>query len=67
MQATIEDVKRDFRAVPVQGEEHDRVQNEHPHGLVFLFLTGFPPRYFVRLDPVQEAPPAGAAPVTPAH
>lgn len=53
VQATIDGVKRDFRAVPVTGEEHDRVQSEHPHGLVFLFLTGFPPRYFVRLDPPQ--------------
>jgi hypothetical protein len=53
VQATIDGVKRDFRAVPVTGEEHDRVQSEHPHGLVFLFLTGLPPRYFVRLDPPQ--------------
>jgi len=53
VQATIDGVKRDFRAVPVTGEEHDRVQSAHPHGLVFLFLTGFPPRYFVRLDPPQ--------------
>lgn len=53
VQATIDGAKRDFRAVPVTGEEHDRVQSEHPHGLVFLFLTGFPPRYFMRLDPPQ--------------
>lgn len=51
VQATIDGAKRDFRAVPVTGEEHDRVESEHPHGPVFLFLTGFPPRYFVRLDP----------------
>jgi hypothetical protein len=52
VQATIDGAKRDFSAVPVTGEEHDRVESEHPHGPVFLFLTGFPPRYFLRLDPV---------------
>src|SRR5262245_54937863 len=57
VQAEIDGVKREFRAVPVTGEEHDRVQSQHPHPFFFLFLTGFPPRYFVRLDPVQEMPP----------
>ena len=33
-----------------EGEEHDRVDSEHSLGLVFRILTGFPPRYFVRLD-----------------
>jgi len=51
VQATIEGTKGDYVAVPVTGAEHDLVQREHPHGIVFLFLTGFPPRYFVRLDP----------------
>jgi len=52
VQATIDGTKADYVAVPVTGDEHDLVQREHPHGFVFLFLTGFPPRYFVRLDPV---------------
>ena len=43
--------KSDRRAVPVTGEEHDRVESEHRHGILFRLLTGFPPRYFVRLDP----------------
>lgn len=43
--------KSDRRAVPVTGEEHDRVESEHRHGFFFRLLTGFPPRYFVRLDP----------------
>ena len=43
--------KSDRRAVPVTGEEHDRVESEHRHGIFFRLLTGFPPRYFVRLDP----------------
>ena len=63
VEADVDGVKREFRAVPVTGDEHDRVQSEHPHGLVFLFLTGFPPRYFVRLDPVdaQAIPPPAAS------
>jgi hypothetical protein len=51
VQATIDGKKGDYRAVPVEGAEHDRVEREHPHGFLFRFVTGFPPRYFVRLDP----------------
>ena len=51
VQATIDGQKRDYRAVAVSGAEHDRVESEHKHGLGFRILTGFPPRYFVRLDP----------------
>ena len=43
--------KRAYLAVPVADEEHDRVTSEHSHGTAFRILTGFPPRYFVRLDP----------------
>ncbi len=43
--------KSDRRAVPVTGVEHDRVDGENSLGVVFRILTGFPPRYFVRLDP----------------
>ena len=35
----------------VSGAEHDRVQADNPTPFAFRFLTGFPPRYFVRLDP----------------
>ncbi len=41
----------DYTAVPVSGAEHQRVDSEYPLGLGFRFLTGFPPRYFVRLEP----------------
>jgi len=41
----------DYRAVPVTGAEHDRVDSDNSLGVVFRILTGFPPRYFVRLDP----------------
>jgi hypothetical protein len=47
----IDGAKADYHAVPVSGEEHDRVAADNPVGTVFRILTGFPPRYFVRLDP----------------
>ena len=51
VKVTLDGAKADYRAVPVTGAEHDRVESENRHGLFFRFLTGFPPRYFVRLDP----------------
>jgi hypothetical protein len=51
VRVTLDGEKRDHRAVPVTGVEHDRVDSENSLGLVFRILTGFPPRYFVRLDP----------------
>jgi len=48
---TMDGEKGDYRAVPVAGTEHDRVETDHPLGVVFRILTGFPPRYFLRLDP----------------
>jgi hypothetical protein len=50
VQVTLDGVKGDYLAVPVTGAEHDRVESENRHGIVFKLLTGFPPRYFVRLD-----------------
>jgi uncharacterized pyridoxamine 5'-phosphate oxidase family protein len=41
----------EYRAVPVSGGEHDRVEGENRLPVFFRILTGFPPRYFVRLDP----------------
>lgn len=51
VQATIDGNKADYRAVPVTGAEHDRVDADNSLPLVVRILTGFPPRYFVRLDP----------------
>ena len=51
VQATVNGEKGAYRAVAVTGVEHDRVESEHRHGLAFRILTGFPPRYFLRLDP----------------
>jgi hypothetical protein len=39
-----------YLAIPVEGEEHDKLMKEHAHPLTFRLLTGFPPRYFLRLD-----------------
>jgi len=51
VQVTVDGKRGDYLAVPVTGAEHDRLMTEHAHGIVFRFVTGFPPRYFVRLDP----------------
>lgn len=51
VQITMDGEKAAYRAVPVTGAEHDRVDTEHALGVVFRILTGFPPRYFVRLEP----------------
>jgi hypothetical protein len=51
VQATLDGEKRDYRAVPVTGLEHDRVDSENSLGVGFRILTGFPPRIFLRLDP----------------
>lgn len=48
--------KEPYLAVPVSGEEHERVDNEHGLGVVFRILTGFPPRYFLRLEPRKGTP-----------
>jgi hypothetical protein len=48
---TVDGEKGDYRAVPITGVEHDRVDSENSLGVFFRILTGFPPRYFVRLDP----------------
>jgi hypothetical protein len=51
VQVTLDGEKGDYRAVPVTGAEHDRVDDQNSLAAVFRVLTGFPPRYFVRLDP----------------
>ena len=51
VQITLDGEKGDYRAAPVTSAEHDRVDGENSLPVVFRILTGFPPRYFVRLDP----------------
>jgi hypothetical protein len=51
VKVTLDGEKRDYRVAPISGAEHDRVDGEHSLGVVFRILTGFPPRFLVRLDP----------------
>lgn len=51
LEVTANGEKQPYRAAPVTGEEHERVNAEHPLGPGVRFLTGYPPRRFVRLDP----------------
>ena len=48
---TLDGEKGEYRTVPVTGAEHDRVDSDNSLPVVFRILTGFPPRYFIRLDP----------------
>jgi hypothetical protein len=50
VRVTLDDETGDYRAVPVTGAEHERVDGENSLPVVFRILTGFPPRYFLRLD-----------------
>ena len=45
------DMTNNYLAVPVTGDEYNRVDSDNPLPTFFRFLTGFPPRYFIRLDP----------------
>jgi hypothetical protein len=51
VRVTLDGEEADYRAVSVTSVEHDRVDSKNSLGVVFRILTGFPPRYFVRLDP----------------
>jgi deazaflavin-dependent oxidoreductase (nitroreductase family) len=51
VQITMGGQKRDYRAVPVTGAEHDRVDRARRLGMGVRILTGFPPRHFLRLEP----------------
>lgn len=39
-----------YRAVPVSGEERERIARDYHIPWAIRFLTGFPPRSFLRLD-----------------
>jgi len=51
VQVTLDEGKVAYMALPASEEEHERVHRENPHSIVFRILTGFPPRYFIRLEP----------------
>ena len=52
VQITRDGETAEYVAVPVSGEEHDRVATDNPVGIGFRLMTGFAPRRFVRLDPL---------------
>lgn len=52
VQVALDGETRAYLAIPITGEEHDRVDRDNGVGVGFRILTGFPPRYFVRLDPL---------------
>ena len=62
VQVTLDGQTGDYRAVAVDAgsEEHLRIAQDNPVPSWFRFVTGFPPRYFVRLEPAAPAPTPGA-------
>jgi hypothetical protein len=56
VQASFDGATHSYLAVPVMGGEAERVESANPLPLAFRILTGFPPRYFLRLDPEESAP-----------
>lgn len=51
VQVTQDEKTENFTAVEVEGTEYDQVVAANQHPFVFRFLTGFPPRHIIRLDP----------------
>jgi len=45
------DVFEPYLAIPLEGAEEERIGEIYSFGFEFRFRTGFPPRYFLRLDP----------------
>jgi len=52
VQVTFNDETTAYTAVPVTGAEHNQVNADNDTGIAFKVLTGFPPRKFLRLDPI---------------
>jgi F420H(2)-dependent quinone reductase len=51
VEITLDGATKAYRAVPISGEEAQRVDRDNHLGPGFRFLTGFPPRRFLRLEP----------------
>lgn len=51
VEAIIDEEKASYRVVPLDEEEQSLVNDENQLRLGLRILTGFPPRYIVRLDP----------------
>lgn len=51
VEAVIDGKRGRYLAVPVSEEEHESLSEDYPHSMWFRFVTGFPPRHFLRLEP----------------
>jgi hypothetical protein len=51
VQVDLGEGKKDYLVVPIEDDEQGRVDSENSLPIVFKILTGFPPRYIIRLDP----------------
>ncbi len=51
VQITMDGDTRDFIAIPVEGEQHDYLMERFPLSFSSRLQMGFPPRYFLRLEP----------------
>jgi len=51
VEVEMEDRFEPYVAVPLEGEEEEMLREQYAVGFEFRFRTGFPPRYFMRLDP----------------
>ena len=54
VKATLNEVTANYIAVPIDEEEHRRVEAEIGNGIGLKFLFGFAPQRFLRLDPVEN-------------
>jgi hypothetical protein len=51
VEVEMEDEFEPYIAVPLEGAEEEMLREEYDVSFEFRFRTGFPPRYFLRLDP----------------
>jgi len=54
VQITMDGETGQFLAVPMEGPQHDYLMERFPMRFRSRFQMGFPPRYFLRLDPATE-------------
>lgn len=51
IEVQMDDSFEPYTAVPLEGAEEAMLRENYSVGFGFRFRTGFPPRYFMRLDP----------------
>jgi len=57
VQIDMDGIVASYLAIPVDEEEHKRVDRDNPHGPIFTFLIGFAPREILRLEPITDSVP----------